>query len=117
MRFQAEQDLDVLTFHNERLTKLTQSLQAEMNALVRREAPRAPSARRGMAQHSPADARWSGPSPQNADRGGAWLGGISKKEHQRVKEELDVVRTDLNAKILENGSVTCRWAISVSCAG
>jgi hypothetical protein len=32
---QAEQDMDVLTFHNERLTKLTQSLQADAASAVR----------------------------------------------------------------------------------
>jgi hypothetical protein len=41
---------------------------------------------------------------QTQERGGAWLGGVSKKEHARVREELDVVTADLRAKIIENGA-------------
>ena len=37
------------------------------------------------------------------------MGGVAKKEHQRVRDELEVVTADLNAKIIENGEATaCR---------
>ena len=107
-RPQAEQDQDVLTFHNERLTKLTQSLQAELSTLVRRATCPVVALHATLA-HQPVRVPRRGLAlrrsrAQNAERGSAWLGGISRKEHQRVRDELDVVTTDLNAKIIENGA-------------